>query len=238
MKEHTVKSYDEELARLKNLIIEMGGLAEFQLASAVQSVTRRDSTKAAQVIEDDSRVDDLEREVEALVIRLLALRQPMAEDLRRIITALKLASDLERIGDYAKNIAKRAIALSQTAPVRPTAGVGRIGKLALEIIKEILDAYTREDAAKARAMRERDEEIDELYTSLFREVLTYMIEDARNITACTHLLFIAKNIERIGDHATNVAEQIHYLVEGVPLEAERPKGDEASYTVVESARAQ
>jgi phosphate transport system protein len=165
-------------------------------------------------------------------MRLLALRQPMARDLRQSIAALKIASDLERIGDYAANVAKRSIALNQTPPVRPVYAVPRMGRLCQAMIKDMLDAYVERDADKALAVWLRDEELDEMYTSLFRELLTYMIEDPRNITACTHLLFIAKNLERVGDHTTNIAETLYFLVHGVPLAQTRPKGDRTSLAVV------
>jgi phosphate transport system protein len=234
--EHIIKSYDEELQRLDRTITAMGGLAESQLGDAIDAVTRRDSELAAEVIEGDNQVDQLERDIESLVMRLLALRQPMARDLRQSIAALKIASDLERIGDYAANVAKRSIALNQTPPVKPVYAVPRMGRLAQAMIKDILDAYVERDAEKALAVWLRDEELDEMYTSLFRELLTYMIEDPRNITACTHLLFIAKNLERIGDHTTNVAETLYFLVHGTPLAQVRPKGDRSSLAVIDSAR--
>jgi phosphate transport system protein len=233
--EHIIKSYDEELQRLDNIITQMGGLAESQLAAAIDAITKRDSDFASEVIENDSRIDALERDTESLVMRLLALRQPMARDLRQSIAALKIASDLERIGDYAANVAKRAIALNQTPPVRPVYAIPRMGKLGQAMIKDILDAYVERDADKALAVWLRDEELDEMYTSLFRELLTYMIEDPRNITACTHLLFIAKNLERIGDHTTNIAETLYFLVHGTPLAQTRPKGDRSSLAVVRGA---
>ena len=227
--EHIVKSYDEELRRLDNAITQMGGLAETQLATAIDAVMKRDSRLATEVVESDPRVDQLEGEIEQLAVRLLALRQPMAVDLRQILAALKTASELERIGDYAANVAKRSIVLNQTPPVRPAFSVPRMGRLAQAMIKDILDAYVERDADKALLVWARDEELDEMYNSLFRELLTYMIEDPRNITPCTHLLFIAKNIERIGDHATNIAETVYYMVVGEPLGAGRPKGDRTSY---------
>ncbi|EWY37288.1 PhoU family transcriptional regulator [Skermanella stibiiresistens SB22] len=230
--EHIVKSFAQELQRLANLITQMGGVAEAQVEAAVQAVVRRDTTIATQVMQSDLRVDTYEREIDAETLRLLALRQPMASDLREIVSALKIAADLERIGDYAANIAKRSIALAQVQAVRPAAAIPRMGRMVQEIMKEVLDAFIERDVDKAVAARRRDEELDDLYTSLFREVLTYMMEDPRNITPCTHLLFIAKNLERIGDHATNIAETIHFLVVGQPLTAERQKGDESSYAVV------
>lgn len=230
--EHTVKSYDEELKRLSTAIARMGGLAETQLASAIQAIVRRDAELAAGVVEGDTKVDEMEQEVDALAVKLLALRQPMAIDLRQIIGSLRIAADIERIADYAANVAKRAIALSQIAPLRPIHAVPRMGRVVQEMMKDVLDAFVSRDVAKAIAVWNRDEELDEMYSSLFRELLTYMMEDPRNITGSTHLLFIAKNIERIGDHATNIAETIHFLVQGAQLRAVRPKGDESSYAVV------
>ncbi len=226
--DHIDKTYDQELQRLDNIIAEMGGLAENQLAGAMEAVANRDADLAGQVIESDVKVDELERETEALVIRLLALRQPMARDLRQIVAALKVATDLERIGDYAANVAKRSIALIQTPPVRPVYAIPRMGRLGQAMIKDILDAYVERDADKAMGVWLRDEELDEMYTSLFRELLTYMIEDPRNITPCTHLLFMAKNLERIGDHTTNIAETLYFLVHGTPLAQMRPKRDRTS----------
>ncbi|HET6160111.1 MAG TPA: phosphate signaling complex protein PhoU [Dongiaceae bacterium] len=223
--DHIVKSFDEDLKRLNNVIAEMGGLAEAQLTRAVESLVRRNSELATQVVQDDKRIDTLETEVGQMTVRMLALRQPMAQDLREVVAAIKIASDIERIGDYAKNIAKRAIVLSTVQPMKPAASIPRMSQLALQIIKDVLDAYIEKDAEGARAAWRRDEEVDEMYNSLFREMLTYMMEDPRNIGPCTHLLFIAKNIERIGDHATNVAEIVYYLVHGRSLDEERPKGD-------------
>jgi phosphate transport system protein len=230
--EHTVKSYDEELKRLSTAIARMGGLAETQLASAIQAIVRRDAELAASVVEGDVKVDEMEQEIDTLAVKLLALRQPMAIDLRQIIGSLRIAADIERIADYAANVAKRAIALSQISPLRPIHAIPRMGRVVQEMIKDVLDAYVSRDVPKAVAVWNRDEELDEMYSSLFRELLTYMMEDPRNITGSTHLLFIAKNIERIGDHATNIAETIHFLVMGAQLRTARPKGDESSYTVV------
>jgi phosphate transport system protein len=230
--DHILKSYDEELSRLTKAITSMGGLAESQLAAAIQAVVKRDSELAAEIVAQDVAVDQLDKEVEALAVRLLALRQPMARDLREIIAALKISSDLERICDYAANVAKRSIALNQAPVARPAYSIPRMAKLAQMQIKEVLDAYVHRDADKARKVWLADEELDELYTSLFRELLTYMMEDPRSITAGTHLLFMAKNIERIGDHATNIAETIFYLVNGEPLAETRPKRDRSSSSVV------
>jgi phosphate transport system protein len=230
--EHITKAYDDELHRLNNTIAEMGGLAESQLGAAIEAVVKRDAELAAHVVEGDNRVDELERDVDNLAVRLLALRQPVARDLREIFAALKIASDLERIADYAANIAKRSIALSQTPPVRPVYALPRMAHFAQVLIKDVLDAYVDRDADKAYAVWMRDAELDDMYSSLFRELLTYMMEDPRSIGSCTHLLFMAKNIERIGDHATNIAENLYYLVNGTALEQTRPKGDISSLEVV------
>ncbi|MBN8195704.1 MULTISPECIES: phosphate signaling complex protein PhoU [Thalassospira] len=233
-KTHIVSSFDEELTRLNNIISQMGGLAESQLISAIRSIVKRDSELAEKVILSDHRIDVLEQEVQDFAVRLLALRQPMADDLRQVVTALKLSNDLERIGDLAKNIAKRAQVLNQIPPIRPVQVIPNMGKLAQEIIKDVLDAYIEGDAEKAERVWARDQEVDDMYNSLFRELLTYMMEDPRNITASTHMLFIAKNIERIGDHATNIAETIYYRIKGEDLPAiDRPKNDAANFAVVE-----
>ncbi len=230
---HIVKSFDEELARLSDLISRMGGLAETQLEQSIQALQKRDSTLAEEAIEHDQKIDELHAEVDEMAIRLLALRQPMATDLRHIVTGLKIAPIVERIGDYAKNVAKRAIAVNQMPPVKPLFTIPRMGRMVREMIKDVLDAFANNDVEKAHDVWIRDAEVDDMYDSLFRELLTYMMEDPRNITPCTHLLFVARNIERIGDLATNIAELIHYQVEGVILDGEnRPKTDQASVTVV------
>ena len=234
--QHVVKSYDEELRRLSNTITEMGGLAESQLATAIDAVVKRDSELAATVVEGDAKVDHLQRDSDNLAIRLLALRQPMARDLREILAALKIASDLERVADYAANVAKRAIALNQTPPVRPVYALPRMAQLAQLLIKDVIDAYVARDADRAYAVWMRDAELDEMYSSLFRELLTYMMEDPRNISACTHLLFMAKNIERVGDHATNIAEDLYYLVHGTRIAEARPKGDQSSLEIIKPNR--
>jgi len=231
--DHIVKSFDEELARLSDLINRMGGLAETQLEDSIEALQKRDSSLAEGAIEIDRVIDAHHAEVDELAIRLLALRQPMAADLRHIVTALKVAPIVERIGDYSKNVAKRTIALNQVPPVKPLFTIPRMGRLVREMIKDVLDAFSNADVGMARDVWARDKEGEDMYDSLFRELLSYMMEDARNITACTHLLFVARNIERIGDLATNVAELVHYQVEGEPLSEDRPKADEASITVVE-----
>src|SRR6266851_4335741 len=218
--EHIIKSYDDELQRLTNTITEMGGMAETQIAAATQAVMKRDSELAANIIEADSRVDKLETEVGTM-----AVRQPMARDLREILAALKIAGDLERICDYAANVAKRSIALKHVPPAEPIFALPRMANLARSLTKDVIDAYVARDAEKALVVWARDEELDEMYSGLFRELLTYMMEDPRNIAASTHLLFVAKNIERIGDHATNIAETVYFLVHGKRLNEARPKGD-------------
>jgi len=235
--EHIVRSFDEELNGLSQALTRMGGLAETQLATAVEALTRRDTDLAEHVVHGDAAIDAIEEDLDERAMRLLALRQPVATDLREVIAALKISSDLERIGDYAANVAKRVIALNRIPPIPPAKTVPRMARLAQNIIKDTLDAYGARDAERAIDVWHRDEEIDEMYTGLFRELLTYMMEDPRNITASTHLLFIAKNIERIGDHATNVAETIHYLVTGARMTGGRPKGDTTSFQVIEPKKA-
>ncbi|MEA2780345.1 MAG: phosphate transport system protein [Rhodospirillaceae bacterium] len=230
--EHIVKSFDDELKRLSQMVAQMGGLAEAQLQIAIEALVARDAEQAARVVQSDARIDQIERQIGAQTIRMLALRQPMARDLREVIAALKISSDIERIGDYAANVAKRAIALTQSPPMRPVGGIARMGRLVQQIIKETLDAYSAHDAEKAIAAWKRDQEVDDMYNSLFRELLTYMMEDPRNIGPSTHLVFIAKNIERIGDHTTNVAEIVHFLVRGEDIAETRPKSDKTSFTVV------
>jgi phosphate transport system protein len=230
--EHIVKSFDEELKQLSQMVAQMGGLAEAQLQAAIEALVARDAEQAARVVQGDVRIDQLERQIGNQTIRMLALRQPMAQDLRQIVAALKISSDIERIGDYAANVAKRAIAMTQSPPMRPVGGIARMGRLVQQIIKDTLDAFSENDADKAVAAWKRDQDVDDMYNSLFRELLTYMMEDPRNIGPSTHLMFIAKNIERIGDHATNVAEIIHFLVRGEDITETRPKSDKTSFTVI------
>jgi len=232
--DHIVHSYDSELNQLQNMIAEMGGLAEMQLARAIAALVKYDADAANDIVEKDRRIDMLEDEIDSLAVRLIAKRQPMAGDLRTIITGLKVSANLERIGDYAKNIAKRTVTISSATGLRgPIATIARMAALVQNMIKNVLDAYIAHDAEKADDVRARDQEVDQIHSGLFRELLTYMMEDPRNITPCTHLLFIAKNIERVGDHVTSVAEQVHYMVHGeLPL-GERPKQDLSSFTLVE-----
>ena len=233
--EHIVKSYDEELNRLTGEIQRMGNLALVELEAAITAVIERDSDAAERIIASDKAIDELENEISQDVIRLLALRQPIARDLREVLAALRISSDIERIGDYAANVAKRALALNRVEQVRPVISMPRLGKIAGEIISEGLLAYRDRDANRALLAWARDEELDALYTGIFRELLTYMMEDPRNITACTHLLFMAKNIERIGDHATNIAENIYFIVHGTQIAQERRKGDKTTSMVAKAA---
>lgn len=238
-KEHIVRSFDSELNELTHIIAQMGGLAEDQLANAIKALVRRDADLAAKVIVQDARIDELELEADDQALRLLALRQPKAVDLRAVLTSLKTATELERIGDYAKNVAKRTATVVAAPPVGGAAGsLGRMASVVQGMISNVLDAYINRDAAKAEDVRARDAEVDQLHTSLFRELVTYMMEDPRNITACTHLLFIAKNIERIGDHATNIAEYVLFLVAGKLPSDDRLKNDLSSSTLVHPEDAQ
>ena len=232
--EHIVTSFDDELNSLAQKIAEMGGIAEQQVGDSVAALSRRDEALAQRVIGIDQRMDELQRNIEDEATRMIARRQPMAQDLREIVAAIHIANDLERVGDLAKNTAKRVFAIEGNfAAKRLVSGVEHIAEMSLAQLKLVLDAYTARDLEGALSVWQRDDEIDAMYTTLFRELLTYMMEDPRNITFCTHLLFCAKNIERIGDHATNIAETIHYLVTGVPLTEERPKKDTSSVTSVE-----
>jgi phosphate transport system protein len=228
MSDHIVKSYDTELMDLGRKIAEMGGIAETMLVTAIDSLVKGDTSLAQRVIVTDLRLDALEREIEEKAVLTIARRQPMAVDLRAIVSSIRLASDIERIGDLAKNIAKRVVAIDgQFAPQKIVGGVVHMSELALDRLKRVIDAYTARDVAEALDVWNNDDEIDKLYNSLFRELLTYMMEDPRNIGFCAHLLFCAKNIERIGDHATNIAETIHYLVNGETIQSDRPRSGAA-----------
>ncbi len=226
MNPHIVKTYGEELDQLSAEVVLMGGLAEAQVADAVEAVARRDVALAQSVVQRDHRLDDLEKDVEKKCIRLIALRQPMADDLRRTVAAMKIATSLERTGDLAKNIAKRAIVVAEAEPMSPiTRSIERMGKLVSSRLRDVLDAYKGGKIDLAQSVWASDAEVDEHYNALFRELLTYMMGDPRTISACTHLLFMAKNLERIGDHATNIAEHIHYELTGEDYVEERPRGE-------------
>jgi len=235
MAEHIVSSYDNDLQGLRQRISEMGGIAEKMLVDSIVALVRHDKVLAQAVVASDKRLDVLQRDVEESAILTIARRQPLAVDLRETISAIRVSGDVERIGDLAKNIGKRALAIGEDfQPQKIVVGLQHMSDLVLGQLKDVLDAYAQQDTAKALDVWKRDGAIDALYTSLFRELLTYMMEDPRNISFCTHLLFCAKNIERIGDHTTNIAETIHYLVQGVAIAGERPKGDQSSYATLDA----
>ena len=225
MSTHTVKAFDAELDDLKKKIAEMGGIAEKMVSDAMDAMQKRDPIKAAAVRAMDARLDVLQREIEENAVFTIAKRQPMAIDLRDVVATIRIASDLERIGDLAKNIAKRVMLMQGDVQIpRAVTGLVHLSRLALTQLKVVLDAYGSGSVEQALEVWRADGDIDALYTSIFRELLTYMMEDPRNITFCTHLLFSAKNLERIGDHATNIAETVYYLVTGSTLPTDRPKG--------------
>jgi phosphate transport system protein len=236
MNDHTAKAFDSDLQDLARMVAEMGGLAEKQVADSVDALAKRDTALAQRVTVADGSIDALQREIEEKSVLTIARRQPMAVDLRDIVGALRLANDLERIGDLAKNIAKRVIALNaEFPPPKLIRGVEHMADLVLGQMKTVLDAYARRDDSKAMAVWRGDEEIDSFCTSVFRELLTYMMEDPRNITFCIHLMFCAKNIERMGDHATNIAETVHYIIDGRPITDQRPKGDTTTIAALRTA---
>lgn len=232
---HTVKAYDAELTRLKNIIAELGGLAELQLASAVTALDERNTELAEKIIAGDRRLDELDAAVNSFVVRLLALRQPMARDLRLIVSSLRISSDLERIGDLSKNLAKRTLTLAQSSSPRGPR-VARVGRLVQTVLRDIIDAYISDDALKATDAWKRDGEIDDLCTALFSDVLSAMAGNPQTIAGSTHLLFAIKNIERIGDHANNIAESVHFMVLGHPMGDVRPKGADSSFAVPTSPK--
>lgn len=224
--EHTTKAFDDDLQELTRLVAEMGGLAERQIAESVDALIRRDVALGARVVAADAEIDNLQRLIEERAVLTIAKRQPMAVDLREIVGALRVATDLERIGDLSKNIGKRVNALdSDFHPLKLIRGLEHMTDLVNTQVKAVLDAYAAHDLPAAMNVWKSDEEIDSICTSLFRELLTYMMEDPRNISFCIHLMFCAKNIERMGDHATNIAETVHYIIEGRPITDKRPKGD-------------
>jgi phosphate transport system protein len=226
MSDHTVSAFDSELKGLQRTIAEMGGIAEKMQSDVIDAMMQQDQRLAQQIITVDQRLDLLQREVEEKAILTIARRQPMAVDLRDVIATIRIANDLERVGDLVKNMAKRILAMDgQFPPQKLIKGLSTMTLMALNQFKSVIDAYTQRDAQAALQVWQQDGEIDNLYNSLFRELLTYMMEDPRNIGFCTHLLFSAKNIERIGDHATNIAETVYYLVTGDNLTVERPRGD-------------
>jgi phosphate transport system protein len=231
MTDHIVKAYGEELDRLKAAAVAMGKLSSEQLEDAISAVERSDVDLAARVVEREPDADQMEHQIERLAIRLLALRQPMAIDLREILSALRIANELERICDYAEDLAKRLIAL-QTTGIEPVHSLINLGRFAITMVKDAMSAYEAENARQAQDVWDRDKTLDEMYTGLFRELLTYMLEDVRRMSASTHMLFMARAIERVGDRATNIAEMVRYLVSGTPVEEERPKADMTKSIIV------
>jgi phosphate transport system protein len=232
---HIVSAYDEELQYLSKRIAAMGGHAERMVDQAIAALVAADQDLARKVVGDDTVLDDGQREIDDKAILLIAKRQPMAKDLREIVGVIRISADLERVGDLAKNVAKRVASVADgRQPISLFRGIEALSDLALTQLKEVLDVYASRSVDTIGFVRDRDDQIDAMYTSLFRELLTYMMEDPRNITSCTHLLFCAKNIERIGDHATNIAETIYYIVTGEQMPAERPKGDKTDRIVIQA----
>jgi phosphate transport system protein len=231
--EHTTKAFDVDLQELTRMIAEMGGFAEKLVVDSVDALSRRDRAHGQRVVDADALLDAQQREIEQKAIATIATRQPMAVDLREIVGVLRIANDLERIGDLAKNIGKRVLALNgEITPRRALRGVLHMTNLAVSLLRDVLDSYAERDSRKAMDVWKRDEEIDSMYTSLFRELLTYMMEDPGTVAFGIHLLFCAKNIERMGDHATNIAESVYYIVEGHVFADERPKADSTSAMMI------
>jgi phosphate transport system protein len=224
---HTLKAFDDDLNQLRASIAEMGGLAEAAIADSMRALVRRDSEGARDVVERDKRIDAFEAEIERLAVQIIALRAPMADDLREVVAALKIVGVVERIGDYAKNIAKRVPAIEDSPNLRPLSLLPEMGRIVAEMVRSALDAFVARDSEKAASVCERDKAVDDFYNSIFRTLLTFMMESPNNITAATHLLFVAKNLERIGDHATNIAEMVYFAATGGHL-GEREKGDDAT----------
>jgi phosphate transport system protein len=228
--DHTTRAFDSDLDEIARKVAEMGGFVEKQISDAVQALLERDSELAEQVITTDPVIDGMQRDIEEKAILTIARRQPMAVDLREIVGAMRVCNDLERIGDHAKHIGKRVVALSADLyPQTLIRGVEHMADLVLAQLKQVLDSYASRDLQAALEVWKGDEEVDALCTSLFRELLTYMMEDPRNITFCMHLMFCAKDIERMGDHATNIAETIYFMIEGSPITDQRPKGDTTNF---------
>ena len=228
MSPHTVKAFDDDLDQLRAAISEMGGLAEDAITESMRALVQRDTETAFRIMERDKKIDALEAEVEAAAVKLIALRAPMADDLREVIAALKISSMVERIGDYAMNIAKRVHVLEDSGSIEPLSLLPEMARIASEMVHNVLDAFAARDPAKAVLVCERDRALDDFYNSIFRTLLTHMMENPHNITPATHLLFVAKNLERIGDHATNVAEMVYFAATGQHI-AERSRGDDTAY---------
>ncbi|HEX7871893.1 MAG TPA: phosphate signaling complex protein PhoU [Sphingobium sp.] len=223
MTDHTLKAFDEDIGELRALIAEMGGLAEAAIDGALAALSRRDNSLAAQVVGADKAIDELESVLEKKVVEIIALRAPLANDLREIIAALKIVGVVERIGDYAKNIAKRVPLISHRTSHEPLSLLPAMGQIAREMVKDALDAFAARDANKALAVMERDRAVDDFYNSIFRTMVTFMMENPKTISESAHILFIAKNLERVGDHATNVAEMVYYAATGTHA-PERERG--------------
>jgi phosphate transport system protein len=235
MTEHTLKVFDDELHELARKVAEMGGLAEKEVSDALAALAARDTELAQRVVVGDSAIDEMQHEIEEKAVLTIARRQPMAVDLREIVGALRVSNDLERIGDLAKNIGRRVIALDgDFPPPKLVRGVEHMAEMVLGQLKQVLDAYAGRDVNKALVVWKGDEDIDAICNSLFRELLTYMMEDPRNITFCIHLMFCAKNIERMGDHATNIAETVHYMIHGRPIADKRPKRDMTGFAAMKA----
>ena len=222
--EHTVKAFDQDIGQLRGLISQMGGLAEAAIGNAMLALQRGDHELAAQVRVDDKKIDAIQHEVERAVVRIIALRAPMANDLREVVAALKIATVVERIGDYAKNIAKRVPQIESEHRIDPISTLPAMARMASDMVRDVLDAFAARDPDAAIAICERDDALDDFYDSIFRTLVTYMVENPKTISQCAHLLFVAKHLERIGDHATNVAEMIHFAAHGTPIaDRERPE---------------
>lgn len=224
---HTVKAFDDDLSELRAIISEMGGRAEAAIEMAMSALQKRDVDTASKVVEADRRIDALEAEIDRLVVRLIALRAPMADDLREVLAAMKIGGLVERIGDYAKNIAKRVPVIAETRDIEAISLLPAMGRAVSQMVRDVLDAFAARDAKQAAAICDRDREVDDFYNSLFRTLLTHMMENPHTITASTHLLFIGKNLERIGDHATNIAEMVFFAATGEQL-GERTKGGDVT----------
>jgi phosphate transport system protein len=228
--DHTAKAFDTDLQEITRKVAEMGGLAEQQIADAVQALVDRDVELGERAISIDPQIDTLQHEIEEKAVLTIARRQPMAVDLREIVGAMRVCNDIERIGDHAKHIGKRVVALDgDFYPQQLIRGVEHMAEMVLGLLKQVLDAYVARDLNAALMVWKGDEEVDSMCTSLFRELFTYMMEDPRNITLCMHLMFCAKDIERMGDHATNIAETVYYMIEGRPITDQRPKGDPTNF---------
>jgi phosphate transport system protein len=235
MSEHILKSFDDELTQLNTSIARMGQLSQTQLAGAIDSLLLRDSTVAAHVVKSDLEVDELERDVDARAVRVLALRQPIARDLRQVISSLRIGIEFERICDFAANIAKRAIALDAHSPDEWINELAELGQLALKLLADVVAAFRDRDSEKALDVWAHDEQLDDMYTGIYRRLIDFMKEEPQRVSVGVHLLFIAKNIERIGDHATNIAESVYYLITGETLTGPRPKGDKSSFDRIDTA---